>query len=219
MQTTNSFTIKFIPIQNSNCCFEIEVTTDLANINFIQLSNVNPVISSVTGIGNWVPGAVSTSVAWRNANPATGTFKIGTVCFNRNGMPAKIDFIASTIALSGDIEVNCAGNQVCKVNLIPVQGKKCCFEVEVTSNMNSVNFVRLSNVNPVILSATGYQGWQLDPLTSAATWKNPSGFTGTFKIGTICFNSHGLPAKIKYLISPDNGTSFTCTGEINVTCP
>lgn len=225
MQTTSSFTIRFIPIQNSNCCFEVEVTTNLTNINFIRLSNVNPVILSATGFGNWVPGAVTTSVAWINTNPVTGTFKIGTICFNRNGMPAKIIISASedngtTIVQYGGIEVSCPSTPpTCRLNLLPIQGSNCCFEVEVTNNINSVNFVRLSNVNPVILSATSYPGWQLAPVTNVALWKSSSGFTSTFKIGTICFNRHGLPAKIKYLISPDSGATFTCYGEINVTCP
>ncbi|MBZ0202733.1 MAG: hypothetical protein K8I03_06930 [Ignavibacteria bacterium] len=120
-------TIEFIPIDKKQCCYEVRVTTNIPNVNLVRLKNVNPIFSAATSYSGWTNGSVTNKIDWTPAGTVTGTFMVGTVCFNSAMLPATVIYqiigASPSQICHGEKAVNDCGtinsNDSCRVNAGP----------------------------------------------------------------------------------------------------
>ena len=103
-----STSLNFIQAANmaGHCCYQIQITTDVENVTAVMISTLNPIIDNITPAQGWT--AESTAVneyIFKPGLPVTGTFIIGTICFNRNLLPGNFEYSIQAKVFTGNASV------------------------------------------------------------------------------------------------------------------
>jgi hypothetical protein len=104
------------------------------------------------------------------------------------------------------------------LNLIHSTSTECCYEILATANGYNFNYIRISSINPIMISANNASGWSLNSsIANQFNFNRNSGNVSTSEvIGSICFKKQYLPQQVQVYSSNDNGNIFKNEGRVNI---